>query len=92
MLPVFVLFTQCECVYHVREHFEEYHVQFQVTLLMKFSQTVIQYISPTALISSPPQARCQVFSGFGSDYYSRGLIGESFQREQIGLLLEVTIG
>lgn len=91
-LPVLVLVTQCECVYHVHEPFEEDQVQFQVTLQLRFSQIVIQYISPTALVSSPSQARCQVFSGCGSDQYSRGLIGVSFQREHIGLSLEVTVG
>ena len=85
MLSVRVLVKQCECMYHVHEPFEADQVQFQVTMHLRCSQSVYQSSSLGVKPSSGPLS-C------GSDHYSRGLEGVSFQREHIDLALEATIG
>jgi hypothetical protein len=72
-------------MYHVHETFEEDQVQFQVTKLLRCTQSVYQSSSLSVKPSSGRLSR-------GSVHYRRGLKGVSFQREHIDLALEATIG
>jgi hypothetical protein len=87
-LPVLYWLCVCVCVCHVHEPFKEDQVLFQVTLQLRFSQSVYLSSSLGVKLSSGPLSDLLIC---GPDHCSRGLMRVSVQTEHIGLALEATI-